>query len=273
MPPIGIIFLLAVLLGASGFTVRAFERAQANNRFLPQKQDWAMRRPRLPVHTGSDGTAAVAAAKPPRKKTRGKPATVPRIIVAGVTENWVSRQQHRRSTGHVPLRRRVFHRLVFPGRREKPPAAQIPGPEPVTDPAPSPAKGVPMTETATTTTASSNGRAASGGGGSAGDFFHAQDRMLQEAANGGLKSKVRAHLALGEGFPQQAAALEQYAQHLQDTGQYPSFVWEPVRRAAQFLKSAGAAMAESGSAIASIAKTPAGELQGKAPAREELNKA
>ena len=111
------------------------------------------------------------------------------------------------------------------------------------------------------------------GGGAAGDFFHAQNRMLQEAANGGLKSKVRAHLALGEGFPQQASALEMYARHLQETGQYPSFVWEPVRQAAQFLHSAGARMKESGSAIAGIAATPAGELQGKAPAREELNKA
>ena len=118
-----------------------------------------------------------------------------------------------------------------------------------------------------------NGGGFTGGGGAAGDFFHAQNRMLQDAASGGLRSKVRAHMALGEGFPQQAAALEQYAKHLQETGQYPALVWEPVRQAAQFLQSAGAHMKESGAAIAGIAATPAGELQGKAPAREELNNA
>jgi len=108
------------------------------------------------------------------------------------------------------------------------------------------------------------------GGGAAGDFFSALHRLLAGAQAGGIRDKIRAHLGLGEGFGQQGAALEQHARYLRETGQYPPPVWEPVQQAAGFLRAAAGMMAESGNAVVTIAKTPAGELAGKAPHRDEL---
>ena len=108
------------------------------------------------------------------------------------------------------------------------------------------------------------------GAGAAADYQSALTRMLTQASSGGLRSKTRAHLALGEGFPQQATTLEQYAKQLQESGLYPAQVWERVIKAAAFLRAAGAEMAESGNELQAIATTPAGELGRRAPHRDEL---
>lgn len=109
--------------------------------------------------------------------------------------------------------------------------------------------------------------------GAAGDLFSALNRLVTEARAGGIRSKARVSLTMAAGFEQQAAALEQYARDLQETGQYPPFVWEPAVQAAGMLRAAAMKLNESANAITSLAKTPAGELVGKAPARDELNKA
>jgi hypothetical protein len=111
-----------------------------------------------------------------------------------------------------------------------------------------------------------------GGGGAAGDLASAVNRILNEARSGGLKSKTRAGLVLGEGLKVLGSALHEYARHLQEAGKYPAFAWEPVRKSATMATSAGSTMAEHGSAMQEIAGTPMGEAQGKAPDREELNK-
>lgn len=298
MDPVSAAVLVLFLAVPAAFTAGAFKRARAGGHLLPSREDWKPRMPSFGTRPGGPGTSTPAGGKAAagRGKTKaggkGRPLTVPAILAAGITDNWAARRAHLRANPRPSMRHRLFSRLVLPGGNRAGPAAS-----PAAIP-PQPGKpGGNTMETSTSSpdfsaahpdgkrvsdvtggsTSGGGGSAAGGGrgmtgGGAAGDFFHAQNRMLQDAASGGLKSKVRAHLALGEGFPQQASALEMYARHLQETGQYPSFVWEPVRQAAQFLHSAGARMKESGSAIAGIAATPAGELQGKAPAREELNK-
>ena len=111
------------------------------------------------------------------------------------------------------------------------------------------------------------------GSGVAADFFSALNALTAQARAGGIRSKARVNLVMGEGFGQQAIVLDQHARDLQETGLYPATVWEPVIQAANMIRAAASKMTESGQAIATIANTPAGELQGRAPHREELNKA
>lgn len=110
------------------------------------------------------------------------------------------------------------------------------------------------------------------GGGGAGDLGTALTRVISEGESGGLKSKTRTALVLGEGHKMSAAYLEQYARHLQEKGEYPAFAWEPVRQAAAMITAAATKLTEHGTAMQTIARTPMGEAAGKAPAREELNK-
>ena len=111
------------------------------------------------------------------------------------------------------------------------------------------------------------------GAGASSDFFSALNRVIAEARAGAIRAKARANLVMGEGFTQMAAALEQYAKDLQESGQYPAHVWEPVLQGAGQARGAAAHLTESGNAIGEIARTPAGELAGRAPHRDELNKA
>jgi hypothetical protein len=105
------------------------------------------------------------------------------------------------------------------------------------------------------------------------DFFTALSRLTDQARAGGIRSKARVNLVIGTGLTHQAVALEQHARELQENGKYPSGAWEPVQQAAGMLRAASMKLTESGNHIAGLANTPAGELQGRAPAREELNRA
>jgi hypothetical protein len=105
----------------------------------------------------------------------------------------------------------------------------------------------------------------------AADVFSAVTALLARARAGGIRDELRAALSLGETQQQVAAAYEQHARYLQETGQYPAHVWEPWLVAAAQARAAGMALGESGSAISAIMRTPAGELAGVAPHRDELN--
>lgn len=127
-----------------------------------------------------------------------------------------------------------------------------------------------MTTPAPTTT--SNGSSSGSGGSGASDLGSALTRLVSEAEAGGLKSKTRVALTLGEGHKMSAAYLEQYARHLQEKGEYPAFAWEPVRQAAAMITAAASKLTEHSTAMQTIANTPMGEAAGKAPAKPELDK-
>lgn len=109
------------------------------------------------------------------------------------------------------------------------------------------------------------------GAGAAADLFGAVNVLTGFARAGGIRLQQNATLTLDEGFKQQAAAVDAHGKWLQETGRYPSDVWEAWLLAAAALRVAAARMSESGAGITSIMRTPGGEMNGRAPHQNELN--
>lgn len=262
MDPVSALFLVLLLLGPAAFTHGVFKRARANGRMLPSREDWHPQLPSL--------RAAPEMLKPVTARAREWKITLTRT----------------RRASTAPGRRRPFQWLLIPrgsAARTKPaPASARPAPQrpaavsatrpaspggtSVTTPAPAPApKPAPPP--------GGGGDIPSGGGGFAADFFSALHRFVRSVQDRSIRSKVTGHLAMGEGFTQQAGVLESHAKWMAEEGKYPPAAWEPLRQAAQMLRASAGKVTESGNVIAHIARTPAGELRGNAPAREELTKA
>lgn len=299
MDPVSALFLVALLAGPVAFTAGAIRHARANGRALPTTSaDWKPRMPALfagrqpspapAITVAKDGTLKVA--KPQSgvkaKARKGKPQTVPAILAAGFTENWVAKQAHRRANPKPPRSRRVFDRLVFPGGRKlgtpKPP-----------EPATTTTKEAPKTMTeapATTSSAagsgpaeppspisSSNGHSGGGGGGggAAADFFHSITAVTGPAKAGGIKSKQRAVKTLAAGMPMMASALEEFARWCQEPAQgYGAPLFERLQKMANCIRAAGMEGAEADTYMTELANKPLGEVAGsrvQAPSSREIN--
>ena len=267
MDPFSALVLIALLAAPTAFTVGAFKRARANGHFLPSREDWKPRLPSLPQGNGERWTGRwrpgrpSAGHKPPASPKQRRPLFQRLIIPPSsnarkgqtVTTPNGSGPQIRLTRPQQPTTKAPGHagaRVGQPGDAGLP--ASGPGPRPTSPPG------------GTMTTAS--------GGGSASDLMSAAQRIIAEAEAGGLQSKARGGLVMGEGLKQLAAAMEQHARHLQETGLYPAYVWEPWRQGAAMAHAAASKATEGGNAAAELARRPMGEANGQAPHHRELNK-
>lgn len=234
-----------------------------------------------------------------RAGARGVAPTGRLILAQAWADNWVAKRAHvrkQRADGKLPPRRPLLARLVTLGGKPVPqvPAAHVgpagnvtplrkaaggatpqrPAPGPQQRPAPPP-----QPQAARPAPVPANGRTppmTGPGPGAASDMFAAVAALVGHAKAGGIRSKARTGKVFIEGFEQQAAALEEYARHLQDTGRYMPMVWEPYLKAGALLRAAAMAVAEADSALASMMATPMGEAGTsgiRAPHHDELNTA
>jgi len=248
--------------------------------------------------TGSKKTRAKATA-------RNAPHNVRTIFAQAYADNYVARKAHIREQKAAappkPPRRSLAQRLVFPGavpadaglsaapavaastngHRPGVPipqapaavatpraAAPQPGTKPHLVPVPSPANGRPAPMSSAPPSAAPTGAAA--------DMFSSANILNGHARSGGIHAKLRATRVYEEAYSQLEASLQEMARDMQENGQYPAMVWEPVYTAAAHVKAASMAMGESANAVASLMNMPVGELAAspvRAPHHDELNRA
>ena len=112
--------------------------------------------------------------------------------------------------------------------------------------------------------------------GAAADMFSSANILNGHARSGGIHAKLRATRVYEEAYAQLEASLQEMARDMQENGQYPAMVWEPIYTAASHVKAASMAMGESANGIASLMAMPVGELAAspvRAPHHDELNRA
>ncbi len=119
-----------------------------------------------------------------------------------------------------------------------------------------------------------NGSAAPGSAGA--DLFTAITGIISAADAGGIKSKQRAFLQLGEALEYEEGALAAFATRLAEPGQqYSAAVWEPLRQAAAHLRAARSRVGESSSALSQVTSVTVGEAASsgvRVPHHEQINR-
>ena len=246
--------------------------------------------------TGSAGSRAKTTA-------RNAPHNVRTIMAQAYADNYVAKRAHVReqnaaapATQKPSLRSRAMRRLVAPpgspqapvpatapaaatastnGQRPGAPMPAAPAPAATARPAAKPHL-VPVPSPTTGRPAMSSAPPSAAPTGAAADMFSAANILNGHAKGGGIHGKLRATRVYEEAYSHLANSLEEMARDMQENGQYPAMVWEPVMAAAAHAKAVSMAMGESANAIASLMNMPVGELAAspvRAPHHDELNRA
>lgn len=260
--------------------------------------------------TPKTGTKAVRA----KTTARNAPHNVRTIMAQAWADNYVAKRAHIRDQKAAvapppatppaavkPPRRPLLERLTSPGR---PLPGVGPEPAPAAQPAPAPRRAdgrspavwpparpaevprqppvqprlvpVPDPPSGRTDTMTTTAPPSAAPTGAAADMFSAASTLNGHARAGGIHGKLRGEKVYGEALAHIAAALEQFARDMQETGRYPAMTWEPVITAAAHVRAGGLAMGEAVNALSGLMKMPLGELAAspvRAPHHDELNRA
>jgi hypothetical protein len=261
------------------------------------------------IKAAQEAGKLTATPKTGSKKARAKvtarnaPHNVRTIFAQAYADNWTAKRAHAREQQAAappkPPRRSLAQRLVFPGavpadgglsapatavaapaagtngHRAGTPTPSAPAPATAARPAarprlvpvPSPTNGRPAMSSAPPSAAPT---------GAAADMFSAANILNGHAKAGGIHGKLRATRVYEEAYAHLEAGLQELARDMQENGQYPAMVWEPVMAAAAHVKADSQAMGESANATTSLMSMPVGELAAspvRAPHHDELNRA